>query len=121
MPKILKTITKTLDFDMSVKKRWFVNSVEAEYWGEKKSAPNVHTDMKEHTSLESARNDIRSRIGNITTNLKNKIECISWLTNCVEIRFHYNSDSVGTVYVSYSMEIIEISEDGIPVFRAVGW
>lgn len=119
---MVESLTKILKLNMSnSKKKWFVNSTRAESWDGKNGSPNVHTDFDAHETLESARNDIRSRIGHITSNPLNRLEWINWLTNRVEVRFNYQNDGAGTIRQTYVLEIMEIDGEGNLKWIDVGY
>lgn len=119
---MVESLTKILKLNMSnSKKKWFVNSTRAESWDGKNGSPNVHTNLDAHETLESARNDIRSRIGHITSNPLNRLEWINWLTNRVEVRFNYQNDGAGIIRQTYVLEIMEIDGEGNLKWVDVGY
>ena len=119
---MVEPLAKILKLNMSnIKKKWFVNATRAESRDGKKGSPNVHMDFGAHITLESARNDIRSRIGHIISNPLNRLEWINWLTNRVEVRFNYQNEGAGTIHQSYVLEIMEIDGEGNLKWVDVGY
>lgn len=105
---------------MSNEPKWFVNSIKSETWDGKVGSPTVWFDTKKHVSLENARNDIRSRIGDITSNPLNKIEWIDWRTSEVQIRFNYANNGGGRVHQTYVMNIQQIDVNNLVKWVDIG-
>ena len=91
--------------------KWFVNSIRSETWDGKNGAPTVWCDSEKYTSLKDARNAIREKIGNITSNQLNRLRWIEWKSNEVQIRFSYPSSGTGKIYQTYVMNILQIDEN----------
>ena len=93
------------------KKRYCVNTIDAESWDGKNGAPNLHTQSNRFDTVEDARFFVQKEIGRILINSENKIEWINWLPTYVEIKFNYNNDGAGNIHQNRMMEILEVNEE----------
>ncbi len=94
-------------------KRYLIDTIIAESWDGKRSAPNVRTLSETKDSLEIAKAYVQETVAIIAGNHKYKLEWINWTTQQVEIKFNYQNSGAGKVRQTYIMKIIEVDENGI--------
>lgn len=91
-------------------KRWVVTIISAETWDGNSGAPTLIIDNQTFCSLDEARRFIQDETGKICSNSCNRVECISWMSRRLTIKFSCDSESVRGLRKTRSMDILEIAD-----------
>ena len=105
---------------MANESKWFVNIIQSETWDGKNSGPTVYFESEKYTSLDDARNAIRKKIANITSDQINRLRWIEWSTNEVQIRFSYPNTASTKIYQTCVMNIQQIDQNNCVKWVDIG-